>query len=72
MANNRKVEKLLSQKNKIERELRNIRDNCNHSKQTIKQVILGEGCQTSTRWVCDECAAVVGYPNESELKKFLG
>jgi hypothetical protein len=72
MANNRKVEKLLSQKNKIERELRNIRDNCNHSKQTIKQVILGEGCQTSTRWVCNECAAVVGYPNESELKKFLG
>jgi len=72
MANNRKVEKLLSEKNKIERELRNIRDNCNHSKQTIKQVILGEGCQTSTRWVCDECAAVVGYPNESELKKFLG
>jgi len=72
MANNRKVEKLLSQKNKIERELRNIRDNCNHSKQTIKQVILGEGCQTSTRWICDECAAVVGYPNESELKKFLG
>ena len=72
MANNRKVEELLSQKNKIERELRNIRDNCNHSKQTIKQVILGEGCQTSTRWVCDECAAVVGYPNESELKKFLG
>ena len=72
MANNRKVEKFLSQKNKIERELRNIRDNCNHSKQTVKQVILGEGCQTSTRWVCDECAAVVGYPNESELKKFLG
>jgi len=72
MANNRKVEKLLSEKNKIERELRNIRDNCNHSKQTIKQVILGEGCQTSTRWICDECAAVVGYPNESELKKFLG
>ena len=72
MANNRKVEKLLSEKNKIERELRNIRDNCNHSKQTIKQVILGEGCQTSTRWICDECAAVVGYPNERELKKFLG
>ena len=71
MANNRKVEKLLSEKNKIERELRNIRDNCNHSKQTIKQVILGEGCQTSTRWVCDECAAVIGYPTEFELNKFL-
>ncbi len=72
MSTNRKVEKLLSQKNKIERELRKIRDNCNHSKQTIKQVTLGEGSQTSTRWVCDNCAQVVGYPNESELKKFLG
>ena len=72
MATNRKVEKLLSQKNKIERELREIRENCNHTQRTIKQVTLGEGCQTSTRWVCDNCAQVVGYPTKKELKKFLG
>tara|TARA_Y100001938_G_C8077670_1_gene427134 strand:+ start:782 stop:1009 length:228 start_codon:yes stop_codon:yes gene_type:complete len=72
MATNRKVEKLLSQKNKIERELREIRENCNHTQRTIKQVTLGEGCQTSTRWVCDNCAQVVGYPTKNELKKFLG
>ena len=71
MAANRKVEILLNQKNKIERELRELQESCNHSKRTIKQVTLGEGCQTSTRWVCDECASVVGYPSEVELKKYL-
>ena len=71
MAANRKVERLLNQKNKIERELREIREKCNHPRRTIKQVTLGEGCQTSTRWVCEECAAVIGYPTEFELNKFL-
>tara|TARA_R100000008_G_scaffold66286_1_gene43293 strand:+ start:816 stop:1076 length:261 start_codon:yes stop_codon:yes gene_type:complete len=71
MTPNRKVEKLLNQKNKIDRELREIREKCNHYQQTIKQVILGEGNQVSTRWVCDECAAVVGYPTDYELNKFL-
>ena len=71
MAANRKVEKLLNQKSKIERELRMIQENCTHTKRTIKQVTLGEGCQTSTRWVCNECNAVVGYPSETELKKYL-
>ena len=71
MAANRKVERLLNQKNKIERELRMMQESCCHTKRTIKQVTLGEGCQTSTRWVCNECSAVVGYPSEVELKKYL-
>ena len=71
MAAKPKVEKLLNQKNKIERELRMMQEKCNHIERTIKQVTLGEGCQTSTRWVCDECASVIGYPSEVELKKYL-
>ena len=71
MAANRKVEKLLNQKSKIERELRMIQDACVHTKRTIKQVTLGKGSQTSTRWVCDQCAAVVGYPSEVEINKYL-
>ena len=71
MAANRKVEKLLDQKNKIERELRMMQEKCNHIERTIKQVTLGEGCQTSTRWVCSDCSLVVGYPSEVELKKYL-
>ena len=68
MAANRKVERLLNQKSNVERELRMIQESCVHTKRTIKQVTLGEGCQTSTRWVCDECASVIGYPTEFELK----
>ena len=71
MAAKRKVESLLNQKSKIERELRMIQESCVHTKRTIKQVTLGKGSQTSTRWVCDQCAAVVGYPSEVELKKYL-
>ena len=71
MAAKRKVERLLNQKSKIERELRMIQETCIHTKRTIKQVTLGEGNQVSTRWVCDECLAVVGYPSETELKKYL-
>ena len=71
MAANKRVEKLLDQKSKIERELRMMQENCSHSERAIKQVTLGEGCQTSTRWVCSECAAVIGYPSGYELNKFF-
>jgi hypothetical protein len=71
MAANKRVEELLNQKHTIERELRMMQDKCSHTERSIKQVTLGEGCQTSTRWVCDECALVVGYPSEVELKKYL-
>ena len=71
MAANKRVEKLLDQKNKIERELKMMQESCSHTKRAIKQVTLGEGCQTSTRWICNECSAVVGYPSEVELKKYL-
>jgi hypothetical protein len=71
MAANKRVEKLLDQKSKIERELRLMQDKCMHTSRTIKQVTLGEGCQTSTRWVCNGCSLVVGYPSEEELKEYL-
>jgi hypothetical protein len=71
MANNRKVEKLLNQKNKIESELRKIREECSHTQRTVKQIPRGEGRQTDTRWVCDECAKTVGYPSQFDIDKFL-
>jgi len=71
MVNNKKVEKLLNQKNKIESELRTIRKDCNHTQKTIKQIQLGEGMLTETRWVCEDCASVVGYPSKLETNKFL-
>ena len=71
MAANTKVERLINQKNKIERELRMMQEICNHNERAIKQVTLGKGCQISTRWVCNDCSAVIGYPSEVELKKYL-
>jgi hypothetical protein len=71
MANNKKVEKLLDQKNKIEGELRKIRKECNHTQKTIKQIQLGEGMLTDTRWVCDDCKSIVGYPSKFDINKFL-
>ena len=64
MANNKKVEKLLDQKNKIEGEL-------NHTQRTIKQIQLGEGMLTDARWVCDDCKSIVGYPSKFDINKFL-
>ena len=71
MRANRKVENLLNQKSKIESELRKIRSKCNHTQRTIKQVPRGEGMLTDTRWVCDECKALVGYPSQFEMDKYF-
>ena len=71
MANNKKVEKLLDQKNKIEGELRKIRKECNHTQRTIKQIQLGEGMLTDTMWVCDDCKSIVWYPPKLEIDIFL-
>jgi len=71
MAANRTVENLLNQKNKIESELRKIRQECNHIQRAIKQVPRGEGMLIETRWVCDDCAALVGYPSQFEVEKFF-
>jgi len=71
MTTNRKVDKLLNQKNKIESELRKIREECNHAQRTVKQIPRGEGRQTDTRWVCDECTKIVGYPSQFDIDKFL-
>ena len=71
MAANKQVNKLLEQKKQIERELKAIRDVCMHSSQSLKQVHIREGSQSDTRWVCNECELIQGYPTTIELSKFL-
>ena len=66
------VEGLFSARKKIEKKIEKIQKKCKHSTKSIKQV--QERLDSSTmviRWVCDECAAAVGYPSEDELKKYL-
>lgn len=69
-AKRRKVEQLLSDKWKIERELEKIQADCKHEQQVIKQVADGKG-SSKIRHVCESCGSIVGYPSSEEIFKFL-
>jgi hypothetical protein len=68
-ANRKKVEKLLSDKWKIERDLEKIQAECKHSKQVIKQV--ADGSSFTIRHVCESCGSILGYPSTKEIQNFL-
>ena len=68
-ANRRKVDKLLSDKWKIERELEQIQTECKHSKQVIKQV--ADTTSSSFRHVCESCGHPLGYLSPEQAKEFL-
>ena len=68
-AKRRRVDKLLSDKWKIERELEQIQAECKHSKQVIKQV--ADGTSSSPRHVCESCGRPLGYLSPEQAKKFL-
>ena len=63
------MDKLLSDKWKIERELEQIQAECKHSKQVIKQV--ADGSSFTLRRVCESCGRPLGYLSPEESKKFL-
>ena len=68
-ADRRRVDKLLSDKWKIERELEQIQAECKHSKQVIKQV--ADGTSSSPRHVCASCGSPLGYLSPEQAKEFL-
>tara|TARA_A100001201_G_scaffold141921_1_gene138660 strand:+ start:1373 stop:1591 length:219 start_codon:yes stop_codon:yes gene_type:complete len=68
-ANRKKVEKLLSEKWKIEQELEKIQAKCKHEQTVIKQV--ANGSSFAIRHVCESCGQIVGYPSSEEIFKFL-
>ena len=68
-ANRRRVDKLLSDKWKIERELEQIQANCKHENTVIKQVT--DGTSSSPRHVCESCGRPLGYLSPKEAQKFL-
>ena len=68
-AKKRKVEKLLSDKWKIEKELEQIQAECKHSKQVIKQV--ADATSSSYRHVCESCGRPLGYLSPEQAKDFL-
>tara|TARA_R100001230_G_C5519498_1_gene57220 strand:- start:103 stop:321 length:219 start_codon:yes stop_codon:yes gene_type:complete len=68
-ANRKKVDQLLSDKWKIEKELEQIQAECKHSKQVIKQV--ADESSFTLRHVCESCGKILGWPSSKEIQNFL-
>ena len=67
--NNRTVEKLLSEKRIIEKQIDEIQHSCKHEQQVMKQV--PDESSFSIRYVCTDCGNLQGYPTPEEARKFL-
>ena len=68
-ANRRRVDKLLSDKWKIDREIEQIQANCKHENTVIKQV--ADGTSSSPRHVCESCGCPLGYLSPQDAVTFL-
>ena len=68
-ANRRRVDELLSDKWKIERELEKIQANCKHENTVIKQV--ADETSSSLRHVCESCGCPLGYLSPEQAKELL-
>ena len=72
MGKPQKVATLLGERQKIEKEIEEIQNSCQHSTKSIKYV--RERLDSTTmviRYVCDECYLIVGIPNNDKLQIFL-
>jgi peptidoglycan hydrolase CwlO-like protein len=72
MGKSQKVATLLGERQKIEKEIEKIQKTCQHPTKSIKNV--RERLDSTTmdiRYVCDDCLAIIGYPNEKEITKYL-
>ena len=67
-----KVASLLDKKQKINKEIEKIQENCKHIAKSIKLVRKnGDSSPPVIRWVCNGCLLAIGYPSEKEEYKFF-
>jgi peptidoglycan hydrolase CwlO-like protein len=59
------VDKLLGDKNRIEKQIEQIQSECSHTSKSLKQN------QSEIRWYCDECKQALGYASKDEIDNFL-
>jgi len=72
MAKSQKVSSLIEKKRKISKEIKDLQENCKHSKKSIKSIKEYEASSTFViRWICDDCEKVIGIPNKQELNTYL-
>ena len=67
-----KINNLLAQKQKIEKEIALLQKSCKHYKKSVKVVRENvDSTSPSIRYVCDKCFMVLGYPTQQEKDKFF-
>ena len=59
------VDKLLSDKKEIEKEIEQIQSDCSHKSKSLKQN------QSEIRWFCDECKQPLSYASQNDLDNFF-
>ena len=61
-----KVDRILNKVSQLKRDLKKIQDACGHKEQDIKFLSLNEG----VRWVCKKCSLPIGWPTQTEIRKW--
>ena len=71
MENKQKLRQLVSQKDKIAKEIQEIQKECSHDDQHIKFVSDGNSSLGRTRWVCKTCDKVLTIPTSKEIEEWM-
>ena len=59
------VDKLLSDKKEIEKEIEQIQSDCSHKSRSLTQN------QSEIRWFCNECKQALNYASQNDLDDFF-
>ena len=72
MGKPQKVATLLGERQKIEREIEEIQNSCQHTTKSIKFIRERlDSTMMVVRHTSDECSSIVGIPNTNDLENFL-
>jgi hypothetical protein len=71
MEKKEKLRSLVSQKDKITKEIEQIQSECSHSDKHIKFVGDDKGSATKPMWVCKLCEKVLNLPAQKEIETWM-
>jgi hypothetical protein len=65
------TQKIVNEIKTLEKELEEIQNSCSHSNYSIKNSPQGPENGFCLRRICDACQAVLGYPTQEEINKWM-
>ena len=72
MGRSQKIAALLEEKQKIEKTIAKLQQECKHSAKSVKSIRENVDSTVSIiRWVCDDCDKMIGIPNNDDLQNYL-